>query len=86
MRQYRANWAGEYAEAAPFRFDIGARVECNVGDDEWSPGAVVAHHYREPERPPEHWSPYQVQLDEGLLVFAPEDDDQCIRAASARVG
>ena len=80
MREYRARWADAYAEPAPFRFELGARVECFGEDGEWSGGTVVAHHYREPEWPLEAWAPYQIQLDDGLLIFAPVDDNRCIRA------
>lgn len=84
MQQYRAGWAEEAArlerEAGPFRFEVGARVECNTGGREWDRGTVVAHYYREPEWPPERWSPYQIQLDEGSLIFAPVDLNECIRA------
>jgi len=63
LREYRERWAAAYAApAAPFRFGVGARVECQVGMDEWARGAVVAHHYRAAEWPPEEWAPYQVRL------------------------
>lgn len=58
------------------RFDIGTRVLCNTGM--WSPGKVVAHNYTESD-----WGgktvPYQVELDEGGLIFAPVDEDYVIR-------
>ena len=66
------------------RFAQGARVECRVDDDGmcWAGGVVVALHYRErnwhPARDPS--APYQVQLDDGRLIFAPNDDDEIIRA------
>ena len=83
MREYRARWAEEYAEPPPFRFEVGARVECFGEGDTWSRGTVVAHHYREPDWPPEAWAPYQIELDDGFLIFAPVDDDRCIRHARA---
>jgi len=84
MAQYRARWSKEMAEladdAGPFRFDLGTRVECNVG--EWCHGTVIDQYYREPEWPPERWMPYQVELDDGQTIWAPADVDECIRAAS----
>jgi hypothetical protein len=64
------------------RFDIGTRVECRVGDDPvtgWAPGAVVQLMYREPSWPPDVVAPYQIQLDDGRLIFAPHDIPQVIR-------
>jgi len=88
MREYRALWAAEEVrlarEMGPFRFDIGARVECKRGPATWSCGAVIAHHYREPVWPPERWMPYQVKLDDGDLIYAPADVDACIRAEAGR--
>ena len=75
------------------RFEVGARVECNIDDEgTFLKGTVVRHHYRE-----RHWesglcAPYQVQLDEGFqglvsendegLIYASEDNDKSIRAAA----
>ena len=76
----------KYAEPEPFRFDIGARVECYGGDGEdegWCLGTVIAHHFRAPEWPQQGWTPYQVELDQGFCVCVPADDDSCIRAAHA---
>ena len=69
------------------RFEVGKRVECCVGKDHWEPGTVVALWYTEEGFPPGFYAPYQVELDMGNLIFAP--DDRCIRALLAvaeRVG
>jgi len=68
------------------RFEVGTRVRCRVGpgEDGWAAGAVVAHWYRGRSWPTGQYAPYQVQLDRqdmgSGLIFAPYDDDACIRA------
>ena len=79
MGEYRARWADAYAGPPPFRFGVGERVECQAAEGDWSAGVVVAHHYREPDWPTEAWAPYQVELDDGHLIYAPYDDARCIR-------
>ena len=61
------------------RFAVGARVECWIGT--WAPGRVIKLHYHEASFEPGYFAPYQVELDDGGLIYAPEDDDECIRAA-----
>ena len=65
------------------RFGLGARVECKVGrsvhgDSGWVAGEVVALWYTEAEM--RSAVPYQVLLNDGRLVMAPQDDDRLIRA------
>jgi hypothetical protein len=60
-----------------FRFDVGTRVECNIGS--WASGTVVATNYREGWMRPGVSMPYQVLLDSGGLIFAPADSPECIR-------
>ena len=44
-------------------------------------GTVVDTMYHEPETMREgQVAPYQVRLDDGTLIFAPRDADDCIRA------
>mmetsp|Transcript_25608 Transcript_25608/g.31065 ORF Transcript_25608/g.31065 Transcript_25608/m.31065 type:complete len:164 (-) Transcript_25608:660-1151(-) len=62
------------------RFAVGDKVKCYTGDG-WENGEVVALMYREDCFDPGVVVPYQIQLDNGLLIFAPADDDQCIRSA-----
>lgn len=74
----RAQWAAACPpDKQPLRFIPGDRVECNVG--EWASGKVVQLWYFEPAMP--EAVPYQVLLDDGRLIFAPEDEDRCVRAA-----
>lgn len=62
------------------RFQVGDRVECNV--DTWAAGVVVKQWYSEPGWAEGQTVPYQVKLDCGMTIFAPSDDDQCVRRAT----
>lgn len=77
----KANGEGAQGEAArpELRFAVGDRVECNM--DGWALGVVVRHWYHEPSWPPGQVVPYQVKLDSGMTIFAPYDEEQCIRKA-----
>lgn len=66
------------------RFGLGARVECRISEnpvDPWSIGTVVLHQYREPAWSCGTCAPYQVKLDDGRFIFAPQDSDEVIRSA-----
>ena len=63
------------------RFAVGARVECARGDT-WAPGRVIKLHYHEAGFEPGFFAPYQIELDDGGLIYAPDDDDNCIREAT----
>ena len=68
---------------ASLRFAVGDKVECKMGPGEWTAGAVVKQLYFDEYNFRNIPAPYQVQLDDGTLIWAPEDDDTCIRALSA---
>ena len=70
------------------RFTVGTRVECNCpsdydsaspDDSNWEPGTVVKLFYREPHFPAGFVAPYQIKLDDGTLIYAPDDQDGTIR-------
>jgi len=66
----------------PRRFAVGAAVEAFTGDgdfDGWSRGTVVGINYREDGWSPDEVAPYQIKLDNGVLIFAPMDDDRVVR-------
>lgn len=69
------------------RFAVGTRVECRIGPgpEGWAVGTVVAHWYRGSSWPADQYAPYQIQLDRtdmgSGLIFAPTDEDTCIRQA-----
>ena len=67
---------------AALRFGVGAQVECKTGQGRsgWSRGAVVQLMYQDECMTPGQIAPYQVQLDDGGLIWAPEDTDELIRA------
>ena len=67
------------------RFDVGDRVECQVGDDTWKTGEVVKLWYRDDDTFEDGYVvPYQVLLDDGDLIFAPTDEEYCIRKTNQK--
>ena len=62
------------------RFKIGQAIEAYTGDG-WTLGEVVALNYREDEWPASKIAPYQIRLSDGMLIFAPFDDDGVVRKA-----
>jgi len=62
------------------RFAVGSRVECNCG--QWMSGTVVGHWWRDANWPAGKIVPYQIKIDHGPTIFAPQDSDKCIRAIS----
>ena len=75
-----AGAAAKMTARAGLRFTVGERVRCRVSQSEWAPGCVVQLWYREPDWPEGQQAPYQVELDDGGLIFAPFDRDELIRA------
>jgi G3E family GTPase len=59
------------------RFPVGTRVRCNVGG--WEAGIVIQQWYRETLWPTGKYVPYQVQLDNGSLIWAPVDSNKLIK-------
>ena len=67
----------------PLRFEVGDMVMCNLGQDGWGLGRVIALHYREPGWPTEQVAPYQVALEEDrALIYVPQDDPRYCREAT----
>ena len=65
------------------RFDIGSMVMCNLGQDGWALGRVVAVHYREEHWPAEQVAPYQVALEcDDSLIYVPEESASYCREAT----
>lgn len=59
------------------RFGPGDRVLCAY--EGWTAGTVVQQWYRESDFEPGEVAAYQVELDNGALIFAPCDVDDCVR-------
>lgn len=66
-------------EAPVYRFQVGTRVICRTGPDEWSAGEIVRLNYSERGWPAGKTVPYQVALDDGVLIFVPKDSEQLCR-------
>eukprot|EP00937_MAST-01D_sp_MAST-1D-sp2_P006455 g6455.t1 len=69
-------------DASSLRFQVGDSVACNTGRG-WTRGVIVAHNYRSQDG---RINPYQIELENGGLIFAPADDDRMIRAAPPQKG
>ena len=62
------------------RFALGDKVECSTSGG-WKVGSIVKLMFRSPDMPSGFVAPYQIQLDDGPLIYAPVDDDRVIRKA-----
>jgi len=69
------------------RFQIGDKVECYIGKEQWALGEVVESDIhdenlnRRNKWPLETICPYRVLLDDGRAIYAPDDADDVIRKA-----
>ena len=69
------------------RFNVGHRVVCRYGGAEglqggWCHGTVVKHWWCSCCRRGKNCrnrKPYQIQLDNGPLIYSPFDTDECIQ-------
>lgn len=59
------------------RFEVGDHVWCKCGG-QWKSGRVVSHNCQQPDGV---FRPYQIELKDGLLIYAWADDDACIQKA-----
>lgn len=67
-----------------YRFQVGTRVECIV-EEGWLPGTVTGVDVvrSSPDYTHKVYSPYEVQLDNGHVVYAPVDGDTYVKACNA---
>ena len=68
---------------ASLRFGWARRSSARWARTSGPPGSIVKQLYFDDGNFRNIPAPYQVQLDDGTLIWAPEDDDTCIRALSA---
>ena len=63
------------------RFPIHQKVDCKIGpnNNEWETGIVIKLWYEEPQGV---WNPYQIQLDNGGVIYAPADNDRIVRISN----
>mmetsp|Transcript_107328 Transcript_107328/g.167699 ORF Transcript_107328/g.167699 Transcript_107328/m.167699 type:complete len:489 (+) Transcript_107328:55-1521(+) len=62
--------------ATNLRFAVGDRVRCKTDESEWCIGTIVAASYHQADWEDDMIIPYQVEIDEGLLIYVPKDDDE----------
>uniref|UniRef100_A0A7S3WBT5 Uncharacterized protein n=1 Tax=Emiliania huxleyi TaxID=2903 RepID=A0A7S3WBT5_EMIHU len=71
-------------DTVQLRFPVGTRVECNCGV--WKAGTIVRHFYTQRDFDDGKCVPYQVRLDDGKLIFAPNDEDSVVRLLEQQPG
>ena len=70
------------AKIERLRFKLHDPVECNMGGDYWVRGQVVQLLYRDELMAQGKVAPYQIELENGELIWAPSDHECVIRAAA----
>eukprot|EP00472_Partenskyella_glossopodia_P012032 CAMPEP_0197517350 /NCGR_PEP_ID=MMETSP1318-20131121/2330_1 /TAXON_ID=552666 /ORGANISM="Partenskyella glossopodia, Strain RCC365" /LENGTH=172 /DNA_ID=CAMNT_0043066819 /DNA_START=976 /DNA_END=1494 /DNA_ORIENTATION=- len=65
------------------RFQLGSRVQC-IMDGGWKPGRIVDLNYTESNWGKNEYVPYQVRLDDGGLIYVPEDSNHYCRQLQSR--
>ena len=80
MQKKNAQWIPQGVAGTPRRFAVGDSVLSNVGTGWWKRGTVVQLDYLEENWPAGRVAPYQIELENGDLIYAPEDSDRLIRA------
>lgn len=79
-RGEEAEWPPEEEEEpTQLRFDVGAKVLCRVGANDWAPGEILQLWFREEQWPEGAFAPYRVKLDDGREIFAPADMEHVIK-------
>jgi len=66
------------------RFDVGTRVLCRTGPEDWLPGTITLLWYRDIKWPEGAYAPYMIRLDDDRSIFAPSDVDEVIKRETAR--
>lgn len=72
-----------YSPSDTLRFQKGMGVTCFCGEQGWLPGMITKVHIADPDVFKGRPTPYQVQLQNSSLIYAPSDDDQVIRELKA---
>ena len=65
-------------DSVALRFTLGDAVRCKFGSS-WEEGTVVKLGYVQSCFPEGRCAPYQIRLGDGRFIYAPADDDYCIR-------
>ena len=68
-------------EEIALRFSPETKVECLFAGC-WVQAVVRSCWYQEDGWPADTWSPYQLELENGSLIFAPADDNRMIRLSA----